>query len=328
MTTALFAPRADHVDDTFWIETSQTSKVTEALWRLLALAREEPPRWFPRVVLCGEPGVGKTTLARRFVRATKRSVACDLVAERLATLDALRADLADAARLRAERWAEAMTRGVGHCPEACSPAAWMPADALARILDLAQGSHPTEMLEMSARPGSALGFALPRPWRSPGDEAGDPIRRTSLAIVDDADRLLRVGRAKRGACLDQMEHSGGAAGHRVLNVYVGSPELAEALAECGTTQVVTLRPMPCDDQFAAIARMVFGPVTADELTRLHAISGGRMGPLVHLAAMRGLEPPYAVPANEILRLPAPAATRDDGRSSRPAGVVRGTGSET
>ena len=31
MTTALFAPRADHVDDTFWIETSQTSKVTEAL---------------------------------------------------------------------------------------------------------------------------------------------------------------------------------------------------------------------------------------------------------------------------------------------------------
>jgi hypothetical protein len=182
MAAVPFAPRADLVDDAFWIETPQTSEATEALWRLLALAREEPPRWMPRVVLCGRAGVGKTALARRFVKATKRSVACDLVAERMANRDGDRAERERQNRRQAEAWATSMTRSVGDCREICSPAATMPEETLSRILELAQRSYPTEMLEMSSNPNSSLGFSLPRAWRSPGDLAKDPIRRTSLAL--------------------------------------------------------------------------------------------------------------------------------------------------
>lgn len=312
MPTVPFVPRADLVDDAFWIETPQSLEATEALWRLLAIAREDPPRWVPRIVLCGEPGVGKTAVARRFVKATKRSVACDLVAERLAARDARQEKPEQAAREEAERWAETRARRVGHCPEMCSPAGWMPEETLASILELAQKSHPTEMLDISASPGNRPGFHLPRAWRSPGDEAADPVRRTSLALVDNADRLLRVGKAQRLACLDQMEHFGGTAGHRVLNVYVGSPELAEALAECGSTQVIMLRPMPCDETFADVAGLVFGALTEEEIHRLHRATRGRMGPLLHVAAMRGLAPPYAVPASRMLELTAPPGNLNEG----------------
>ena len=185
----------------------------------------------------------------------------------------------------------------------------MPEETLSRILELAQRSYPTEMLEMSSRPNSSLGFSLPRAWRSPGDLARDPIRRTSLALVDDADRLLHVSRAKRRQCLDRMEAFGGAEEHRVVNVYIGSAELADAISDCGATQVVTFRPMPCDETFTTVAGMVFGPVAEDDARRLHDATGGRMGPLLHLAALRGLRPPYAVPDSAILRLNGPGPGR-------------------
>lgn len=31
-----------------------------------------------------------------------------------------------------------------------------------------------------------------------------------------------------------------------------------------------------------------------------------MGPLLYIAGLRGLKPPYAVPREQVLRLPAPA----------------------
>ena len=168
------------------------------------------------------------------------------------------------------------------------------------------------MLDMSANSHSDLGFSLPRAWHSPGNDASDPIRRTSLAFVDGANRLLQVGKAKRMKCLDQMERFGEAGDRRVVNVYLGSPELAEALAECGSTQVIPLRPMACDDEFARVAAMVFGPLGAEDCLRLHGSTRGRMGPLLHLAALRGLAPPYAVPDAEIRRLPVPPSNRTEG----------------
>ena len=81
MAQDLFAPRADLVDDEFFIETPQTATATAALWTLLQLSRQEPRPWIPTVVLCGEPGSGRTTIARRFVKAAHRNVACDLLRE-------------------------------------------------------------------------------------------------------------------------------------------------------------------------------------------------------------------------------------------------------
>ena len=242
----------------------------------------------------------------------RRSVACHLVAEKVGNLDAEQARSDELARMSAATWAEPMVRLNGDRAGLCRPAAWIPEAMLAGILEEAQRSHPTEMLDMAASTHSSLGFGLPRAWRSPGNEAQHPIRRTSLALVDNADRLLQVGKVKRMKCLDRMEHFGGAAGHRVVNVYLGSPELAEALAECGSKQVIPLRPMGCDDEFARIAGMVFGPVEAEDAQSLHRATGGRMGPLPHLAAMRGLAPPYAVPDAEIRRLPAPASIEVEG----------------
>lgn len=311
MANALFVPRADFVDDALWFETPQTIEASTALWRLLDVAREEPSRWVPRVVLCGEPGVGKTALARRFVKATQRSVACDLAARTLADLDMGQVRQDQEARDQADFRVAQMVRTHGQCPALCSPAAWIPKRVLATILEQAQQSHPTEMLDMSVNQHTPLGFYLPRAWQSPGNDANDPLRRTSLALVDSADRLLRVSRAKRSACLGQMEHVAEPMGRRVVNVYVGSPELAEALAECGATQVVALRPMPYDGTFAKVADMVFRSVGAEALPQLHRATGGRIGPLLHLAAMRGLKPPYAVPEAEIRRLPAPVSNQGE-----------------
>lgn len=313
MANDLFVPRADLVDDGFWLETRQTFETTTALWRLLDVARREPMPWVPRMVLCGEGGVGKSAIAQRFVSAARRSVACHLVNERVANLDAEQARRDQAARASAQVWAEDMVRNNGVCQLLCSPAAWIPESMLARVFEDAQRCDPVQMLDMTLSDQTGLGFFPPRAWRSPGNDARDPMRRTSLAFVDNADRMLRVTKAKRLWCLDRMEKYGGSAGHRILNVYIGSAELAEALAECGSTQVIPLRPMACDPEFAKVVEMVFGPVGTEETQMLHRATGGRMGPLLHGAAMRGLAPPYAVPHAEIRRLPAPASPRPKGR---------------
>ena len=63
--------------------------------------------------------------------------------------------------------------------------------------------------------------------------------------------------------------------------------------------------MPLDEHFATVVGMIFGPRDSTEVGALHATTRGVMGALVHVARMQGLEPPFHVPSDEILSLPAP-----------------------
>ena len=63
--------------------------------------------------------------------------------------------------------------------------------------------------------------------------------------------------------------------------------------------------MPLDEQFATVVGMIFGPRDRAEIEALHAKTRGVMGALVHVARMQGLEPPFNVPSDEMLSLPAP-----------------------
>ena len=67
------------------------------------------------------------------------------------------------------------------------------------------------------------------------------------------------------------------------------------------TLIVAVHPV-----FDEVVRLVFGECGPDETRRLHAATRGAIGPLLHIAGLRGLKPPYAVPREQVLRLPAPA----------------------
>ena len=303
MATDLFRPRPDLIDDELFIETRQTQAATAALWRILALSRQEPQHWMPLVVLCGAHGSGTTTLARRFARAAQRSVACDLVAAKLAGLEVEQARNAAAARAQAFAWADDMLNNHGVCQAFCRPAAWLPEHLLAKALEEAQSCRPTITLEMWPKPDRMRRCVGPTQWESPGNRTAHPTRRTSVAFVDQADRLLSVPPGRRRACVDRIaSDASSAAGHQVTPVLVGTPELAACVAEFSTTQVVRLDPMD-DDAFAAVVAMVFGTHDPGEVAALRTATQGLMGPLLHVARLRGLAPPYHVRHDEILALP-------------------------
>ena len=297
-----FTPQADVVDGELFIETAQTARATAALWALLRVSRQEPRPWLPLTVLCGEHGTGKSFIARRFGHAARREVACDLLTDGPA--DRVRPDPA-----RGSRWEEQMVRRYGACPEMCRPARWVSGSVLDRALRETAMTHPTLAVTMVPRPDKD-GGTMPSPaWHSPGNVAMHPTRRTSVCFVDDADRLLAVAPSRRRDALEQLlDYPRRMVRHAVSTVLIGSPELAEVVAACVSTQVIRVDAMEDDADFATVVAMVFGTRDPAGVADLHRASGGRMGALTHIARLRGLEPPYALRPEEIVRLPAPDAT--------------------
>ncbi len=297
-----FTPRADMVDGEFFIETAQTARATAALWALLRVSRQEPRPWLPVTVLCGKHGTGKTTIANRFGHAARREVACDLLTDGPA--DRVRPDPA-----RGSSWDEEMVRHYGVCLEMCRPARWVPGSVVDRALRETAMTHPTLAVSMVTRP-DRNGGTMPSPaWHSPGNVTMHPTRRTSVCFVDDADRLLTVSPSRRRDALEQLlDYPKRVVRHAVSTVLIGSPELAEMVAACMSTQVIRVDAMEDDAAFATVVTMLFGTRVPAEVADLHRASGGMMGRLVHIARMQGLTPPYHVAPEEIvtlLALPAP-----------------------
>ena len=303
MATELYAPRADAVDGDLFVETRATAAATAGLWTLLGLTRQEPRPWIPTTVLAGEPGSGRTTVAQRFVNAAQRNASCDVIRERAPRPDPETAkrdaeDLAFGAR-----WTERMTREFGSCPQICSPAAWVPEHLIREAVREAQSIRPAVRMQLAMRPdkdGVSFGDWV---WRSSGNATHHRTRRTSVLLVDDADRLLAVPASRRRDVLDQIQAWEKVVRHDLAVVLIGSPALADVVAESRTTQVLRLPPL-VGEEFAEVCAMVFGTRDPVTVAALHQSSGGLMGRLIHIARVRGLEPPYNVPPDEIVRLPA------------------------
>ncbi len=289
------------MDGELFIETAQTARATAALWALLRVSRQEPRPWLPLTVLCGEHGTGKTTLANRFGHATRREAACSLLTDGPA--DRVRPDPA-----RGSNWEEEMVRHYGACPEMCRPTRWVPGSVVDRALRETTMTHPTLAVSMVTRP-DRNGGTMPSPaWHSPGNVTAHPTRRTSVCFVDDADRLLAVAPSRRRDALEQLlDYPKRQVRHAVSVVLIGSPELAEVVAACMSTQVIGVEAMADDAAFATVVGMIFGTRDPAEVAALHRASGGRMGALTHIARLRGLEPPYALRPEEIVTLPALSA---------------------
>jgi len=302
MTQDIYVPRPDAVDGEFHVETRATAAATAALWTLLDLSRREPRPWIPITVLAGEPGSGRTTVATRFVNACQRNAACDLLRERVPGSDPEQDRRDGEALTRGVRWAQRMTREYGSCPRFCHPAAWVPRHLISQAVHESQSVFPAFRTRLEPRPDRnlALGHHV---WGSPGNVAHHPTRRTTVMLVDDADRLFSAPASRRRGLLDRIEAWEQTVGHPLAIVLIGSPALATAVAETRTTQVIRLTPM-VGPEFARVCSMITGAREPEEVAALYQSSAGLIGPVVHIARMRGLEPPYHVPPDEMVTLPA------------------------
>lgn len=308
----LFAPRADSVDGELFIETEATARVTASLWTLLGLTRQEPRPWIPMTVLCGEPGSGLTTITKRFVTATQRNASCDYIRSREQAAGPDEDWATRDARMLAHgvNWSEQMVRDFGACLAHCAPVAEVPEHLIQLAIREAQNVHPAVRMQMGPRPdreGVSFGDSL---WRSPGNVTHHPTRRTSVLMVDDADRILAVPATRRREVLDRIQEWEKVIRHDLAVVLIGSPALGDAVAESRTNQVIRLTPL-AGEEFSKVCGLLFGTRDPEEVAALHEASRGLMGRLVHLARLRGLQPPYHVPPEEIVTLRALSAP--DGR---------------
>ena len=261
-------------------------------------------------VICGESGSGRTTVAQRFVTATQRNASCDIIRERAPGPDAEQAKCDAESLAYGARWTERMVREFGSCPAICHPAAWVPEHLIRLAIHESQSVRPAVRMQLAMRPdrdGVSFGDHV---WRSPGNVTHHRTRRTSILMVDDADRLLAVPATCRRDVLDRIQAWEDVIKHSLAVVLIGSAALADVVAESRTTQVLRLAPL-MGDEFAAVCGMVFGTRDPATVAALHEKTGGLMGRLIHVARMQGLTPPYHVPPEEIVRLPALPAP--DGR---------------
>ncbi len=328
--------RVDVVDGKMYFETPGTEMATANLHALLERSREEPRPWLPYVVLTGPEGGGKTETAKRFMLQAQRAATCTLVDRAREARDApLQLQSSEARQRQEQERAEAKVRAqdfrqrvrdFGHCPRVCAPVIFAPpVDDLTKTIhasmhgderlpdpreswyryevEKAAEVEPAVMSTSHNKPGSnwvsqhILG-ALPD---SRGNRSDDPLRRTSLAFVDRADRLLQVSDRERRAILQDIKDFP----RPVTVVLIGSESLVAAVKAEGTTQTITIPPME-GETFDQVVRLVFGECDPEEVRQLHVASGGSIGPLLHIAGVRGLKPPYAVPDGQVLRLPAPS----------------------
>ena len=324
--------RVDDVDGRIYFETPDTEAASVHLHALLELGRETPRPWMPFVVLSGENGSGRTALAGRFMAQAQRAITCTLVDRARETRDTpRRLPSAEALQRRQEEKVadEALRQRVrefgGHCPRICAPAAFAPEAELDRAIhaamhgdghrekredavyrhavEAAKGVVPAQMLAITHKPEANWldRYITGTLVRSHGDRSRDPLRRTQLLFVDGADRLLAVSDRDRRTILQNIKDVPRA----VTVVLIGSPELAAAVQAEGVTQTIAV-PNLDGEVFAEVVRLVFGECNPAETRRLQAATNGAIGPLLHIAGLRGLKPPYAVPRRQVLRLPAPA----------------------
>ncbi len=316
--------RPDMAEGELWIETLQTEAAMLAMYRVLDVSRLDDPGWQPLWVLCGDEGTGKSALVRRFAAQAQRSAACDAlrdVEERCARETGTpKIPSPEHFEARDQSWAryreframspEERVRRFGRCPHVCRPVEILPKQQFQSEVARLGTADPVGIGEMPLRPKRAKEFMQRDVWNTRGNWSGDPLRRTSLFFVDDADHLTRLSEARRTDVLEEMRLWPKMAriAKPVTFVLVGSPALADAVAACGATRTVMLPAMALDGAegtFAHVCRLVFGTREPADLERLHGSSRGAMGPLLNVARLQGLRPPYNIPDGEVLRLPGP-----------------------
>ncbi len=204
-------------------------------------------------------------------------------------------------------------RRFGHCPHVCRPVEILPRAQFELAMERAQDADPVAIGAMTPRPKLVGAFLGGNVWYSRGNRSRDPLRRTSMFFVEDADHLARLSDAKRADMLDEMRLFPRQKGleHSVTFVLIGSPALADAVAACHAVRTIVLPSMALDGAegtFAQVCQLVFGTREPADLERLHRASKGAMGSLLNVARLQGLRPPYNIPDGDILRLPSPEQT--------------------
>lgn len=295
-------------DGGFWIETPQTASVMVALLRAFAVSRMEDSGWQPIWILCGAPGAGRTALASRFA-ARARMIAtgdtrwsssrdayegpADALPEIVRESDSIWSRY----RTELDKANDVLRFGVGRSANwrttyaSGSETTAIPGVDDAEPVILKRMNHEIRRGHQThAYPHGALSN-----WANKfGDN--DP-RRTTLAILDDVEHLVRLSEAKRMQALEEMVDWPDVIhlSHRVTLVLIGSPALADAVASCKPVCRIDLHPMEDgpDGTFAKVCSVVFGGNVSDRLPQLYRLSDGLIGRLLHIANLEGLRAPYA-----------------------------------